>query len=106
MTAALRILCYGNSADSIDEFVRIGKSTAISAFKHFVFAIVTTFGEEFLRQPNEADIKKHMEINKNRGFVGMFGSLDCTHWVWKNCPVVTTCFQSILIFLIDKQKNQ
>jgi hypothetical protein len=67
--------------------VRIEESTAIFAFKHFIFAIVTTFGEEFLRQPNVADIKKHVEIIKNREFVRMFGSLDCTHWVWKNCLV-------------------
>src|SRR5450759_2948127 len=67
--------------------VCIGESTAIQAFKEFAAGIVTNFGEEYLRDPTKEDITKHMEINGERGFVGMFGSLDCCHWVWKNCPV-------------------
>jgi hypothetical protein len=87
MTTALRILCYGTAADAADEYVRIGESTAINAFKEFVEAVVLSFGEEYLREPTPADIKKHMEINRRRGFPGMFGSLDCSHWIWKNCPM-------------------
>ena len=34
-----------------------------------------------------ADIEKQMQINNARGFPGMFASLDCMHWTWKNCPV-------------------
>jgi hypothetical protein len=26
-------------------------------------------------------------INAARGFLGMFASLDCMHYEWKNCPV-------------------
>jgi hypothetical protein len=33
MTAALRILAYGVAIDSTDEYVRIGKSTAIESLK-------------------------------------------------------------------------
>jgi hypothetical protein len=87
ITAALSMLCYGAAADAVDEYIRIGESTAISCFKNFVEAVVVTFGDEYLRNPTEADVRKHMELNRQRGFVGMFGSLDCTHWLWKNCPV-------------------
>jgi hypothetical protein len=31
MTAALRRLCYGVSADAIDEYVRLGKSTIMKS---------------------------------------------------------------------------
>ncbi|KAE9032977.1 hypothetical protein PR003_g9059 [Phytophthora rubi] len=85
--AALRIVCYGVAADATDEYLRIGASTAAEAFRHFIAAVLTKFGAEYLRQPTAADIKRHTDINKLRGFPGMFGSLDCTHWVWKNCPV-------------------
>jgi hypothetical protein len=41
-----------------------------------------------LRQPTREDILRHMRINEEMGFLGMFGSIDCMHWAWKNCPVV------------------
>lgn len=85
--AALRMLCYGSAGDAVDEYVRIGESTAISSFKHFVEAVVDCFGDEYLRHPSEDDVRINLEINRRRGFPGMFGSLDCTHWTWKNCPV-------------------
>jgi hypothetical protein len=28
-----------------------------------------------------------MKINKERGFLGMFASIDCMHWTWKYCPM-------------------
>lgn len=87
ITAAMRLFTYGVTRDAVDEYVRIGESTAHEAFKKFVNSVVHIFGEQYLRQPTEGDLRRHMEINRARGWVGMFGSLDCTHWNWKNCPV-------------------
>lgn len=86
VTAALRMLCYGICADATDEYVRIAESTALESLKHFVKAVISCFGDEYLREPSAGDIARHATINAGRGFPGMFGSLDCTHWVWKNCP--------------------
>ncbi|CAM6114715.1 unnamed protein product [Calypogeia fissa] len=71
----------------VDEYVRIGVSIAIESFKEFTKGIVKVFGADYFRQPTKEDVMKQMESNTARGWVGMFGSLDCTHWVWKNCPL-------------------
>ena len=52
--------------------------------ERFVVAIRGCFEVIYLRQPTKDDIEKQMSINEKRGFPGMFGSLDCMHWVWKN----------------------
>jgi hypothetical protein len=44
VVAAIRILAYGVPADVVDEYVRIGESTAHEALKHFCTAIQTAFG--------------------------------------------------------------
>uniref|UniRef100_A0A2N9ERN8 DDE Tnp4 domain-containing protein n=1 Tax=Fagus sylvatica TaxID=28930 RepID=A0A2N9ERN8_FAGSY len=86
MTVALRMLVYGVAADSTDEYVRIGESTAIESLKKFVKAVVNIFSEEYLRSPNSNDIARLLAVNEKRGFSGMLGSIDCMHWKWKNCP--------------------
>ena len=80
ITAASRMLCYGHSADTVDEYVRIGESTSFEALKRFVRAVVQVFGAEYLRTPTEADTAKLLEIGEQRGFPGMLGSIDCMHW--------------------------
>lgn len=87
ITAALRQLAYGVGADAMDEYCRIAESTAIESLYRFVKAIRQLYEARYLRKPNAEDFKEHLEINEARGFPGMFGSLDCMHWAWKNCPV-------------------
>ncbi|XP_028053850.1 uncharacterized protein LOC114258161 [Camellia sinensis] len=43
ITIALRILQYGMPADAVDEYIRIGESTAIVALNFFTRSIVTTY---------------------------------------------------------------
>ena len=86
MTAALRMLAYGMSAASLDEYVRIGETTTIQCVKRFCQGVVQIFGLEYLRSPNAADISRLLRKANQLGFPGMLGSLDCMHWVWKNCP--------------------
>jgi hypothetical protein len=86
VTAALRQLAYGVPADYVDEYVRIGESTAIESLRKFVRSIVNVFGKEYLRAPNTDDTARLLTIAEQRGFPGMLGSIDCMHWKWKNCP--------------------
>jgi hypothetical protein len=44
VVAAIRILAYGVPADAVDEYVRIGESTAHEALKHICTTIQTAFG--------------------------------------------------------------
>ena len=86
MTAAIRMLAYGVSVDFMDEYLRIGVTTAIKSFKNFVKTVVSIFSEEYLRSPNDNDIARLLAVGQHRGFLGMLGSIDCMHWKWKNCP--------------------
>ncbi|XP_057447104.1 uncharacterized protein LOC130740099 [Lotus japonicus] len=86
-TAAIRMLAYGSPADSVDEYVRIGESTAIECLKNFVEGVCEVFGGQYLRRPNEEDMTRLLQWGESRGFPGMLGSIDCMHWEWKNCPV-------------------
>ena len=86
MTATIRMLAYGVAVDAVDDYVRIGESTAIESLKRFVRAVVAIFSNEYLRSPNNDDIARLLAMGTNRGFPGMLGSIDCMHWKWKNCP--------------------
>ncbi|XP_062559285.1 uncharacterized protein LOC134224034 [Armigeres subalbatus] len=86
-TAAIRLLAYGSSADSIDENVRIATSTALETLRHFCTGIIEIYGSEYLRPPNAEECRMLMAENAIRGFPGMIASIDCMHWIWKACPV-------------------
>ena len=86
VTAVFRMLTYGTSADSTDEYVRIDESNVIECLKRFCRAIVEVYGDEYLRSPNADDVVRLLQKGEERGFPGMLGSLDCMHWKWKNCP--------------------
>ena len=86
ITAAYRILAYVSPADSVDEYIKIGESTAIESLRRFVKAVIAMFGDHYLRSPNNIDIARLLQTGEQHGFPGMLGSLDCMHWKWKNCP--------------------
>jgi Plant transposon protein len=80
-------LRYGTACDAVDEIVSVPESVMFATLKQFCAAIVDEFGDEYLREPTENDMKRILVINESRGFPGCLGSLDCQHWEWKNCPV-------------------
>ncbi|XP_013654007.2 uncharacterized protein LOC106358746 [Brassica napus] len=85
-TAAIRMLAYGQSGDTYDEYLRLGESTALLCLDNFTNAIIQLFGHEYLRRPTADDLQRLLDIGELRGFPGMVGSIDCMHWEWKNCP--------------------
>uniref|UniRef100_A0A0D3DJ22 Myb-like domain-containing protein n=1 Tax=Brassica oleracea var. oleracea TaxID=109376 RepID=A0A0D3DJ22_BRAOL len=85
-TAVIRVMAYGNAANAVDEYLRLGATTTRSSLENFVEGIISLFGEEYLRRPTAADLQRLLDIGEYRGFPGMIGSIDCMHWEWKNCP--------------------
>ena len=80
MTSALRMLAYGSSADSLEEYTRYSETSILEFVSHFSRGVIEKFGPEFLREPTDSDIQKILAVNEYRGFPGCLGSLDCMHW--------------------------
>ena len=78
-TAALRMLAYGTTADSWDEYLRMSESTCGDAMVRFATAVVEVFGPQYLREPTVADTERLLAISEARGWPGLLGSLDCMH---------------------------
>ncbi|CDF37478.1 unnamed protein product [Chondrus crispus] len=87
MVAAIRMLAYGAAADSLDEYLSMSEDSVLQSLKSFCSTVIQKFGIEYLREPNEAVLRRILEINAARGFPGCAGSIDCQHWQWKNCPI-------------------
>ncbi|XP_021746195.1 uncharacterized protein LOC110712083 [Chenopodium quinoa] len=83
----MRLIAYGTSADSVDDYIRISTSLTRDSLQHFVEGIVSYFSDEYLKKPKEEDLVRLLRIGERRGFQGMLGSIDCMHWWWKNCPL-------------------
>jgi hypothetical protein len=81
------MFAYGQATHACDEYCKIGKNTSHECFKHFVRVIREVFEPKFLRQPTQTNLDKQMRVNSIRGWLGMFASLDCMHYHWKNCLV-------------------
>lgn len=86
-TAAIRMLAYGSPADSLDEYLKIGKSTSLHCLDMFARGVIDVFGEEYLRRPTCEDLERLLQIGESRGFPGILRSIDCMHWQWERCPV-------------------
>ncbi|XP_024014517.1 uncharacterized protein LOC112088465 [Eutrema salsugineum] len=85
-TAAIRMMAYGTAADAVDEYLRLGTSTALLCFRNFTEEIISLFGDEYLRRLTPDNLERLLNQGEERGFPGMIGSIDCMHWEWKNCP--------------------
>jgi hypothetical protein len=87
ISGALRVLGFGYAYAAVDELIGIAESTMALTLRSLCRAIVDEFGPEYLREPNEDDMRRILAVNESRGFPGCLGSIDCQHWEWKNCPV-------------------
>ena len=80
IAAAIRQLASSEASDDEDQYFRLSESTASAALERFCQGIRAVYEKEWLRPPNEADLKLILAHSDSRGFPGMLGSLDCMHW--------------------------
>ncbi|GJR36549.1 ALP1-like protein [Tanacetum coccineum] len=86
-TSTIRQMAYGAVPDNLDEYLKMGATTARKSLQMFCKAIMELYSEEFLRKPTYTDMEKlYAHHDENHGFLGMLGSIDCTDWQWANCP--------------------
>ncbi|XP_020272171.1 uncharacterized protein LOC109847350 [Asparagus officinalis] len=72
VTSVFCMLAYETSADSTDEYVRIGESTAIVCLKRFCRTIVEVYGDEYLRTPNVDDVARLLQKGEERAWTGQY----------------------------------
>ncbi|KAK3225068.1 hypothetical protein Dsin_004930 [Dipteronia sinensis] len=97
MTLVMRMLAYGIPADAADEYSRLGESTIIELFQHFIRAIPQIYSVTYLRSPMKDDLTRLLRKASQRGFPSMLGSLDCMHRQWKYCHIA---FQGLMLDIV------
>ncbi|CAN1247565.1 hypothetical protein LINPERPRIM_LOCUS6381 [Linum perenne] len=82
------MLAYGCSADSVDEYCRMGETTSLECLRKFCNANINIYGSRYLCEPTVDDLCRLLDHSTRHGFLGMIGSLDSMHWEWKKFPTV------------------
>ncbi|XP_023731090.1 uncharacterized protein LOC111878830 [Lactuca sativa] len=86
--ATIKLMAMGESPDSVDDYMRMSERTARESLYLLERGVVETFGDQYLRKPSFHDMQQLYAAHEERhGFPGMLGSIDCTHWKLRNCPV-------------------
>lgn len=73
-----RIIAAGDSADTCVEYSRLGESTNLQCLKKFAGGVYCVFEEDWLPLPREDELEGLSEDFSALGFLGTFGSVDCT----------------------------
>jgi hypothetical protein len=72
-------LAYVMAADTIGEYLKLGKSIILEFLEYYCATIIDCFGTEFLRRPTIVDTQRLLSNAEERRFLGMLGSIDCMH---------------------------
>ena len=73
--------------DVVHDYTRVQEGVARQVFYAFSDWLNVRYGGTYLGVWTLEAIAKEMAINAARGSTGMLGSIDGTHWHWKNCPM-------------------
>jgi chemotaxis protein CheY-P-specific phosphatase CheC len=62
VAAAVHMLAYGGPADHLNEYIRMGESIILECVNKITRTIVQEYGDIYLREPNEQDIARLLEV--------------------------------------------
>ncbi|GKD19693.1 ALP1-like protein [Tanacetum coccineum] len=73
--STIRQMAYGAVPDTLDEYLKMGATTARKSLQMFCKAIMELYGEEFLRKPTYTDMEKlYAHHDENHGFSRMMNN--------------------------------
>eukprot|EP00171_Calliarthron_tuberculosum_P001712 IDg1712t1 len=81
VAAALRILAYGSTTDSVDEYIRIEASTVYACLRHFVNGVLLHFGELYLYAPTEP-WQSQYDGKEGTPTIALEANADHNMWIW------------------------
>jgi hypothetical protein len=88
LLCVLKCLGYGVSSSSEIPYFQMCETTIRDSIKAFARCMIDEYSTYYLRQPSKDDAKRVLRLHEEKhGAPGMFGSLDCMHVGWKNCPI-------------------
>jgi Plant transposon protein. len=83
----LKTYAYGVPPHTFTDYFQMSVDLAKECCRNFDRAVKDLYADEYLRLPTAQDIKNVTRLHEAKhGIPGMFGSLDCMHTPWKNCP--------------------
>nr|XP_043615537.1 uncharacterized protein LOC122587433 [Erigeron canadensis] len=86
-TSAVEQLGTGNPPDNFDDYLCMAERTSRESLDHCCSAVIELYHDEYLRRSTSHDVSRLYEVHEQRHKMsGMLGSLDCTHFLWRNCP--------------------
>jgi hypothetical protein len=83
----LKTFACGVAPHAFSDYFQMSKPLAGKCCDKFSDIMQQLYSEEYLRIPDECDIKDITNLHKKvHGVQGMLALLDCMHTGWKNCP--------------------
>jgi hypothetical protein len=72
------------AANTIDEYLKLEKTTALECLQYYCLGIIECFGDEFLYHPTVIDTQHLLAKAEEREFPDILESIDYMHWQWYN----------------------
>jgi hypothetical protein len=67
------------TTDTIDEYLKLGKSTVLECLEYYCSGIIECCGDEVLHRTTGADIQRLLAKAEEHEFLSMLASIDCMH---------------------------